>query len=173
MNLVMPLKTAVAAILLLAFVVVLGGVQSGTTRLAVQVNPEARLDPRQITLNFRVSANGDTDVTSQVTNVLAWVRTLPVQQIRVTAQFVSFQGPGGPMPAVAVRWAGSKVRATAGGNVATCSSGTFEPGAIQDLVLGWQRSGILACAVKFELTAPRNLSPGPYSGTVNLALDTH
>jgi hypothetical protein len=172
MNLVMPLKAAVAAILLLAFGVTERRL-SEVRRCCLPVGPEARLDPRQITLNFRVSANGDTDVTSQVTNVLAWVRTLPVQQIRVTAQFVSFHGPGGPMPAVAVRWAGSKVRATAGGHVATCSSGTFEPGAIQDLVLGWQRSGILACAVKFELTAPRNLSPGPYSGTVNLALDTH
>jgi hypothetical protein len=35
------------------------------------------------------------------------------------------------------------------------------------------RSGILTCAVDFPLAAARNLSPGRYTGDVNLALDTH
>jgi hypothetical protein len=82
MNLVMPLKAAVAAILLLALGVTERRL-SEVRRCCLPVGPEARLDPRQITLNFRVAANGDSDVTSQATNVLAWVRTLPVQQIRV------------------------------------------------------------------------------------------
>ena len=77
------------------------------------------------------------------------------------------------MPVTQVGWAGSTARATAGGQAATCSNGTFQPGTTQDLVLGWQRSGILTCAVSFALAAPRNLSPGLYSGTVNLALATH
>jgi len=169
----MPLKTGVLAILLLAFAVRPGGAQtSGTAMLLLRVGPEARLDPQQIALNFRVSADGDADVTTQATNVIAWVRSLPGQQIRITAQLVSLQGPGGPMSAVAIRWAGSKARATAGGQGATCSSGTFEPGVIRDLVAGWQQSGILTCTVKFELTASPNLYPGLYSGTLNLALDT-
>ena len=101
------------------------------------------------------------------------MRALPAQQIRVTARLVSLNGPDGPVPVTAVGWAGSATRATAGGQAATCSTGTFQPGATQDLVAGWQRSGILTCAVNFELVAPRNLSPGLYTGTVNLALDTH
>jgi hypothetical protein len=168
----MPSKAVVVAVLLLACLVRPGGAQrSGTTALVVQVNQEARLDPQQVALNFRVSADGASDVTSQATSVAASVRALPGQQIRVTAQLVSLNGPDGPVPVTQVGWAGSATRATAGGHPATCSSGTFQPGASQDLVLGWQRSGILTCAVNFGLAAPRNLSPGLYSGTVNLALD--
>jgi hypothetical protein len=169
----MPSKTAAVAALLLACLVRPSGAQrSGTTTLVLQVNQEARLDPRQVALNFRVSGDGASDVTSQTISVAAWVRALPGQQIRVTAQLVSLTGPDGPVPVTQVGWAGSTTRATAGGQAATCSSGTFQPGATQDLVLGWQRSGILTCAVDFALAAPRNLSPGLYLGTVNLALAT-
>jgi hypothetical protein len=169
----MPSKTTAVAVLVLAYFVSVGRAQrSGTTALALQVNQEAHLDPQQVALNFRVSADGASDVTSQTTSVGAWVRALPGQQIRVTAQLVSLNGPDGPVPVTQVGWAGSTTRGTAGGQAATCSSGTFQPGVTQDLVLGWQRSGILTCAVNFALAAPRNLSPGLYSGTVNLALDT-
>jgi len=169
----MPSKTAVGAALLLACLVRPGGAQrSGTTTLVLQVNQEARLDPQQVALAFRVSADGASDVTSQATSVAASVRALPGQQIRVTVQLGSLNGPDGPVPVTQLGWAGSTTRATAGGQAATCSSGTFQPGATQDLVLGWQRSGILTCAVNFALAAPRNLSPGLYSGTVNLAVDT-
>jgi hypothetical protein len=170
----MPSKTAVVAALLLVCLVRPGGAQrSGTTTLLLRVNQEVRLDPPQVALNFRVSANGASDFTSQTTSVAALVRALPGQQIRVTAQLVSLNGPDGPVPVTQVGWAGSTTRATGGGQAATCSSGTFQPGATQDLVLGWQRSGILACTVNFSLAAPRDLSPGLYSGTVNLALDAH
>ena len=169
----MPSKTAVAAALLLACLVSPGGAQrNGSTTLVVQVNQEARLDPQQVALNFRVSADGASDVTSQTASVAAMVRALPGQQIRVTARLGSLNGPDGPVPVTQVGWAGSTTRATAGGQGATCSSGTFQAGATQDLVLGWQRSGILTCAVNFGLAAPRGLAPGLYSGTVDLALDT-
>jgi hypothetical protein len=169
----MPGKTAVVAALLLACLVSPASAQhSGTTMLVLRVNQEARLDPPQVTLNFRVSPDGASDVTSQSTSVAALVRALPGQEIRVTVRLLSLNGPDGPVPVSAVGWAGSTTRAMAGGQAATCSSGTFQPGATQDLVLGWQRSGILACAVSFALAAPRNLPPGLYSGTVNLALDT-
>ncbi|MGO9255351.1 MAG: hypothetical protein ACLQU1_03480 [Bryobacteraceae bacterium] len=170
---VMPSKTGAVAVLLLACVISPAGAQlSGTTSLVLQVNPEARLDPQQVAVNFRVSAGGASDVTRQTTSVAAWVRALPGQQIRVTARLVSLNGPDGAASVMAVRWAGSTTRATAGGQAATCSSGTFEPGATHDLVLGWQRSGILTCAVNFELAAAQNLPPGLYSGIVDLALDT-
>ena len=136
------------------------------------MNQEPRLDPRQVELNFRVSADGASDVASRTATVVAWVRALPGQQIRVTAQLGSLNGPDGPIPVTQIIWAGSTARATAGGQAATCSSGTFQTGTTQDLVLGWQRSGILTCAVTFALAEPRSLSPGLYSGTVNLALDT-
>ena len=169
----MPTKVMVVAVLLLACLVSPASAQrSGTTTLVLRVNQEARLDPPQVALNFRVSADGASDVTSQTTSVAAMVRALPGQDIRVTARLVTLNGPDGPVPVSAVGWAGSTTRATGGGQAASCSSGTFQPGATQDLVLGWQRSGILACAVNFALAAPRNLSPGLYSGTVNLALDT-
>lgn len=169
----MPSKTAAVTALLLACLVSLSGAQrSGTTALVVHVNQEARLDPPQVALNFRVSADGASDVTSQTATVAAAVRALPGQQIRVTAQLVTLTGPDGPVPVTQVGWVGSTTRATAGGQAATCSSGTFQPGATQDLVLGWQRSGVLTCAVDFALAAPRNLPPGLYSGTVNLALAT-
>jgi hypothetical protein len=47
-----------AALLLACVVRLIGAQRSGTTTLAVQVNQEARLDPRQVELNFRVSAGG-------------------------------------------------------------------------------------------------------------------
>ncbi len=168
----MPSKTGVVAVLLACVIGPAGAQRSGTTGLVLQVNPEARLDPQQVAVNFRVSADGSSDVTSQTTSVAAWVRASPGRQIRVTARLVSLNGPEGPAPVTAVRWAGSRARATAGGQSATCSSGTFEPGATHDLVLGWQRSGVLTCAVNFELAAPRNLPSGLYSGIVDLALDT-
>lgn len=168
----MPAKTAVVATLLMAyFVSPVAAQRSGTTTLAVQVNPEARLDPQQVALNFRVSADGASDVTNQTAMVAAWVRALPGQQIRVTARLNAFHGPDGPVPPTQLIWVGSTTRATAGAQAATCSSGTFQTGAAQDLVLGWQRSGVLTCALDFALAAPRTLSPGLYSGTVNLALD--
>jgi len=105
------------------------------------VNQEARLDPRQVELNFRVSADGASDVASRTATVVAWVRALPGQQIRVTAQLGSLNGPDGPMPVTQVGWAGSATRATAGGQAATCSSGTFQPGATQDLVAGGSSRG--------------------------------
>jgi hypothetical protein len=169
----MSTKTAVGAALLMAYLIGPGGAQrSGTTTLAVQVNPEARLDPQEVALNFRVSADGASDVTTQTTIVAAWVRTLPGQQIRVTASLNAFNGPDGPVPPTQLNWVGSTTQATAGAQAATCSSGTFQTGTRQDLVLGWQRSGTLTCAVTFALAAPRSLSPGLYSGTMNLALGT-
>jgi hypothetical protein len=168
----MASKTITLVALLLVCLVSLGGAQrTGMTTLVLRVSQEARLDPQQVALNFRVSADGTSDVTSQTTSVGAWVRALPGQQIRVTAQLVGLNGPDGPVPVTQVGWAGSPARATAGAQAATCSSGTFQPGATQDLVLGWQRSGILTCTVNFALAEPRNLPPGLYSGTVNLALD--
>ena len=169
----MPSKTAVVAALLLACLVSRSGAQrSGTTTLVVQVNQEARLDPQQVALNFRVSADGASDVTTQTASVAASVRAVPGQRIRVTASLASLNGPDGPVPVTQVGWAGSTIHATAGGQAAACSSGTFQPGAAQDLVTGWQQSGILTCAVSFELAAPRSLAPGLYSGTVNLAVGT-
>jgi hypothetical protein len=165
-------KAGVVAALLLSCAVNPDAAQPvARTRLVLRVEPEARLDPPQVSLSFRVSADGLSDVTSQTASVAAWVRALPRQRIRVTARLASLNGPDGPAPVSAVRWAGSTARAAAGGQAATCSSAAFRPDTTQDLVLGWQRSGILVCAVTFELAAPRSLSPGPYSGTVDLALD--
>jgi len=160
-----------AALLLLGGGVPRGAQRSGTTTLMLQVSPEARLEPQQIALNFRVSGDGASDVTSQTNNVSAMVRALPGQNIRVTARLVSLSGPSGAVPAGQLTWSGSRARAAAGGQSAGCSSGVFESGAAHDLVSGWQRSGTLACALTFALQDPRGLTPGLYAGTVQLGLD--
>lgn len=144
--------------------------QSGTTSLVLRVGPESRLDPQQVVLHFRVSADGSSDVTTQAATVAAWVRALPGQRIRVTAQLANLAGPDGLADVSAVRWSGSALSATAGARQATCSSGVFGQG-LQDLVQGWQSSGILTCALQFEL-ARAGLPPGLYSGVVNLAVST-
>ena len=146
---------------------------SGTTRLVLQVQPEARIDPQQVPLNFRVSADGASDVTAASAIIVARVRNLPGQPIRVTAQLVSLEGPSGPVPLTAVRWTGSPGIATGGGRQAICSRGTFSPGAPRDFVQNWQTPGTLTCSMHFELMDPRTLPAGLYSGVVKLALPGH
>jgi len=144
--------------------------QSGTTRLVLNVAPESRLDPQQVELQFRVSQDGGSDVTSASATITARVRNLPGQPIRVAAQVADLHGPAAPVPASALRWTGSAVSATGGARQATCSSGTFSAGGLQDLVSNWQNAGMLTCAVNFELADPRSLPAGLYSGVVKLAL---
>lgn len=148
-----------------------GAQSSRTVSLVLQVNPEARLDPQWVALSFVVAGDGGSDGASQTASVAASVRALPGQRIRVTAVLASLTGPDGPVPVSVLDWSGSANGATAGARAATCSSGTFKPGAIHDLVLGWQRSGAIACTVTFKLSAPETLAPGRYSGTVDLAVD--
>lgn len=165
----MPPKAGLVAVLLLAGIAIGSPQRTGTSSLVLQVGPEARIDPQTIPLNFRVSADGASDVTSQTANVTAMVRAMAGQQIRITAQLAGWNGPGGAAPVTAVSWSGAVTRATGGGQAASCGSGVFQAGAAQDLVLGWQRSGMVACAVKFEL-AKQNLTPGLYAGSVTLAV---
>lgn len=167
----MPNRAVSVWVLVLAFVVTCGAQRSSTSMLVLEIPPEAVLDPQQMNLNFVVSPDGSSDVTVHSATVAAKVRTLPGRQIHVMGRLVGFQGPEGPVASNALRWSGLASRATGGGVAASCSSGTFQADAQHDLVLGWQRSGILTCAVTFELAEPRNLSPGSYSGRVELALD--
>jgi len=162
----------VAVFVLLLWPAVRGVAQrSGTTSLVLRVAPEVRLSPQQVALHFRVSAEGASDVTTESAVIAAWVRALPGQQIRMTSRLENLQGPDGPVPASAVRWAGSTRNATGGGRQAECTSGVFAAGAVQDMVQGWDRSGILTCAVSFELAEARSLPPGQYSGVVSLAVE--
>src|ERR1035441_1451885 len=48
------------------------------TKLQVQIQPEAHLAPQQISLSFRVSPDGSSEVTRQTESIAAWVRALPV-----------------------------------------------------------------------------------------------
>jgi len=165
----MPRKAGLLT-LLLAACFALGSEHRGTTTLSLRVDPEARLDPQHIPLTFRVSSDGASDVTTQTASMAAKVRALPGQQIHVTARLTSLNGPAGAVAAGALRWSGAVAEATAGGQPAACSSGTFQAGAAGDLVTGWQQSGSVACSLSFQL-ATRNLEPGAYSGEVDLALD--
>jgi hypothetical protein len=143
--------------------------RAGGTALAVSVGPEARLSQPQVVVRFVVSDGGTGDVVTQSAVVGAWVRSLPGQQIRLTARTGEVQGPGGPVRA-AIRWNGALARATGGGESAACASGSFASEARQDLVNGWSRSGTLSCVVDFELVNPRELQPGVYTAVIDLDL---
>jgi hypothetical protein len=147
-----------------------GAQRSATATLAVHVSPEARLNPAQVALWFVVTADGLGDVTSQTQAIAAWVRALPGQRIRVMARMANLVGPSGAVPTGAVQWSGARQQATAGGQSATCSTGSFAAGATQDLVAAWEFSGKLTCAVTFSLADPRSLAPGTYAGAVDLTL---
>ena len=148
----------------------MGAQRTATTNLVVQVAPEARLSPSRVELRFVVSGDAASDLTNQTAAIAAWVRALPSQRIRLLAHFAGLSGPSGTVPTSAIRWTGSNTHATLGAQASTCAGGSFAGGASQDLVAGWQRSGMLACAVTFSLADPRSLTPGVYSGVVDLTL---
>jgi hypothetical protein len=167
----MPRRTSAVVLVFLVWPMVQVTAQHTRAHsLMVRVAPESRIAPQKILLRFRTSVDGSLDLITQAETVAAWVRALPGQQIRVTGRLSGLQGPDGPVPSGAVRWTGSPISATGGARKATCSSGVFAGDAAQDLVEGWGRSGILTCAVNFELTGARNRSPGTYSGLVSLAV---
>ena len=161
----------------LALILIFGAINnaaaqgSGTTALVLRINPESRLDPQQITLDFQITSDRTLGMTSKRALIAAAVRPLPGQQIHVTARFASLTGPDGPIPASILRWDGVAVNATGGGQYATCSSGVFSSGAAQDLVMGWNQPGTVTCSVNFQLADERNLRPGAYSGVVTLAVE--
>src|ERR1035441_6427307 len=156
---------ALVLLLMLALSPRAPGQRGASSTLVVRVMPEARIDPTQIALQFRVA-----DGVVQTVNVAAWVRSLPNRQIRILARTDKLQGPNGPVPVTAVSWTGAVARSTAGGNQARCTSGAFATGQAQDLVLGWRQSGTLTCAFAFKLAESGNLTPGLYSGTVDLSV---
>jgi len=135
---------------------------TATTSLVLHVNPEARLDPERVSLAFRVSADGNSDVTTASAVVAARARRAPGQGIRVTARLVNLNAQ--------VRWTGLVLNSAGGGQQASCSSGILTPGATQDVVTGWQRSGIVTCSLNFELVDARSLPAGVYTGLVQFGL---
>jgi hypothetical protein len=146
------------------------GQRAGSTRLVLTVVPEFRLDPSRLLVQFTVSPNGVGDIASQPAAVSAWARSLPGRQIHLTAHVGVVTGPSGPAPDAAIEWKGSALRSTAGGRAATCTSGSFSAGTTQELVAGWQESGILACAIAFRLANPHELAPGTYTAAFDLSL---
>ena len=148
----------------------IGAQRSGSTSLALHVAPEAHLNPSQVALRLVVSADGSGEIASQTAVIATWVRALPNQRIRLIGHMANLSGPAGAVPISAIRWSGSSLRATSGAEVAICAGGSFASGDTQDLVAGWQRSGMLTCAVTFSLADPRSLPPGTYTGVVDFIL---
>jgi len=151
-------------------VIRLFGQERATNAMVVRVGPEARIQPAQVALNFRVAEDGTVDAASQSAQISAWVRALPNQRIRITASLDRFVGPDGAVPASSVWWSGTVTQASLGGRGATFTNGSFGGGMEQDLIAGWQRSGTLACTVTFSLAHGRGLPPGTYAGAVRFAL---
>ena len=149
-----------------------GAQRSGSTIVAVHVEPEAHLNPSQVALRLVVSADGSDDIASQTAVIAMWVRALPNQRIRLIGHLANLSGPAGAVPISAIRWSGSTLAAGSGAQAASCAGGSFASGDTQDLVAGWQRSGMLTCAVTFSLADPRSLPPGAYTGVVDFILRT-
>jgi hypothetical protein len=147
-----------------------GAQRSGSTILAVHVAPEAHLNPSQVELRLMVSADGSGDIASQTEVIATWVRALPDQRIRLIGHMANLSGPAGAVPISAIRWSGSSLGAKSGAEAASCTGGSFASGDTQDLVAGWQHSGVLTCAVTFSLADPRSLPPGAYTGVVDFIL---
>ena len=144
--------------------------QNAATTLQVVIQPEVHLAPQQISLRFQVSPDGSADVASQTESIAAWVRALPGQRIRLQARLLSLTGPAGPVPANALGWSGSLLRASSGAQSASGTSGAFDAGQPLDLIAAWTRSASLTCAVTFSLISPGTLPPGSYTGVVALSL---
>ena len=117
---------------------------AGGSALVIQINPEARLTPSSIPLSFAVTNPGQLTL-SQSVNITAWVRSLPGQQILVTAQPISVSGPSGPLPPSSISWNGLMSTATGGATTALCTSGAFSGGPAQPLIANWNQSGIATC----------------------------
>jgi len=142
---------------------------AGSSGLVVQVNPEAHLSPSAAALAFQVTNPGDT-VASQPVTVTAWVRSLPNQQIQLTAQPVSLTGPSGSVALSALHWNGSVMQATGGGTAAACTNGVFGNGPAAPLIASWTQSGIVTCSVTFSLATEDSWPAGSYKGQIGLSL---
>ena len=142
-----------------------GTQRPATTAVSVTVAPEARVTPSQVTLRFRISADGSSDLTAQNATIAGAVRAIPGQAIHLTAQLTGIQGPNGTISAQSIVWSAQSVQSSGGGRQAACIRGIFS-GSVQDLAVGWAASGALQCLVTFELLNPRSLMPGDYRGTV-------
>jgi len=163
----MPTRTSLFAVLMLTCLAPSRAQQIASTALVLEIAPESRLEPLQIPLNFRISADGASNATTQTATVTAWVRATPGQAPRLTMTLVGFSGPA---PGSSVQWSGSVARASKGAQSATCSEGAFQNADAQNLAQGWLQSGILACTLTFRLASPGALPPGAYTGSVQLAV---
>jgi len=158
-----------ATLAILTLTGAMAAVWAQSTSLVIQVVPEAHITPSSVPLSFNVRNSGEV-VVSEPVPVIAWVRALPGQQIRLTAQIGSLTGPDGILPVSTVSWTGTTGRATGGGTAASCTSGSFTAGSAQPLISGWNQSGIVTCNLSFSLTTDPAWSTGSYSGQVTLQI---
>ena len=142
--------------------------RSGASALALQVNPEATASPRMVTMQFTVSADGQSDVVSLTQVVSATVRAAAGQPVRFTATLTSWIGPVGPATPAALTWSGSATQSSGGARQASCAGGSFAATGPQPLSQGWAQSGSMQCQVTFQLAQPRSLIPGTYAATVSI-----
>src|ERR1022692_4893876 len=86
---------------------------SGGSALVIRINSEAHLSPSSTRLSFLVTNPGEIATSTPVT-ITAWVRALPNQQIRLTAQPVNLTGPAGAIPLGTIAWNGTMTGTTGG-----------------------------------------------------------
>ena len=141
--------------------------RSASSLLAVEVGPEAQVQPAQTSLQLVASDAGNTTYTVVVT---ARVRAAPGATIHLRATVSNFTGPNGSAAAGVLTWTAAATQSSGGGTQASCGSGSFGSGATQDLAQGWTKSGSLQCTLTFQIS--EGAAAGSYSGEVRFRVST-
>jgi hypothetical protein len=160
---------AAAVIALAVATLTLPALNSASSALVIQVNPESHLDTPLASLFFQVNNPGEI-VYSQPVTITAWVRALPNREIHLTAQPQSLTGPSGAAPPASLTWTAAMTNPTGGAAAASCIAGDFSNSGPQQLIANWTRSGIARCTVTFALATNATWAAGAYSGAVSLTL---
>ena len=159
----MKLLLAIGALCITA-----GMSSGGSSTLVIDVRPEAYVNPASLDLTFNVNNPGQI-IDSTPLQATGWVRALPAQRIRVTASAALFDPAGVSFAPQSLQWAGVLTRATGGAATGVCTSGSFLSGGPQDLITGWQESGIASCTLTFSLATASAWVKGSYHARIALA----
>ena len=122
----------------------------GSTGLLIEIKPEAYVNPSSLSVSFNVIHPGES-VTSVPVSITGWVRALSGQRVRLIATST-----------LPLQWNGTISQSTGGGASISCTSGNLLSSTAQDLVDGWNRSGVATCSIRFTLATGTDWLPGTY-----------
>lgn len=129
---------------------------SQNVTLHFEVLPEVRLNISTVTLHFKIPSDADAEIPSQTVDLVALARPARGQFVHLFLRSAS-----------ELRWSATKTASRAGGNEATCTSGSVVRSEPADLVSNWVRGGAVTCAVTFSPADPSKYPPGVHNATLN------